>query len=204
MGLRNRPWILGVIVLGAFGLSYALKVSLSGRGKGVPPSPAGVERIASLAPSTTETLFALGLGDRIVGVCDYCKYPPEALAKPKLGGYYTPNYEALVEARPDLVVLLPEHRAIRDRILELGMEVLDADHRSVEGILYSITAIGETCGIQERATALRADLEARIEKVKSQMKDRPRPRVLISVGRAMNEGARAGSPPAAGAGTTTI
>lgn len=188
MGLRSRPWILGAIVLGAFGSSYALKTSVSGRGEGGTLSPASVRRIASLAPSTTETLFALGLGDRIVGVCEYCKYPPEALTKPKLGGYYTPNYEALLEARPDLVVILPEHDAIRERILDLGVEVLDVDHRSVKGILDSITVIGEACGVPEQAASLLADLEGRVEKVKSRMQGRPRPRVLVSIGRAMNEG----------------
>ena len=71
------------------------------------PSDAPCERIVSTAPSITETLFALGLGERVVGVTRYCRYPAEALAKPKIGGYFDPNFEAIVGLKPD-VVIVPE------------------------------------------------------------------------------------------------
>ena len=60
------------------------------------------QRIVSLAPSLTETLFALGLGERVVGVTRYCAHPPEALELPKIGGYLDPSYEALLSLQPDL------------------------------------------------------------------------------------------------------
>ncbi|MGB9606707.1 MAG: helical backbone metal receptor, partial [Bryobacteraceae bacterium] len=63
------------------------------------------QRIVSTAPSITEMLFALGLGDRVVGVTTYCRYPPEATAKPKIGDYLRPNLELIVAARPDLVIV---------------------------------------------------------------------------------------------------
>ncbi len=62
-------------------------------------------RIVSLAPSTTEILFALGLGDRIVGVTSFCDYPEEAKKKPKIGGMSNPSLEAIITMKPDLVVM---------------------------------------------------------------------------------------------------
>jgi len=63
------------------------------------------QRIISLAPSNTETLFALGLGDKVVGVTDWCDYPPEALDKEKVGGYDTPDIEKIAALTPDLILV---------------------------------------------------------------------------------------------------
>ena len=68
------------------------------------------QRIISLAPSTTEIVFALGLGDRLVGVTRYCDYPPAATNIAKVGGYVDPSYEAMVALEPDLSILLSTHR----------------------------------------------------------------------------------------------
>ena len=65
-----------------------------------PPS-----RIVSLAPNITEILYDLGLGDRIVAVTDYCDYPPAVKGKPRVGGFTNPSLEAVVGAKPDLVIL---------------------------------------------------------------------------------------------------
>lgn len=63
------------------------------------------QRIVSLAPSITETLFALDLGDRVAGVTDYCDYPGEARSRPKVGGIINPSVEAIVVLQPDLVLI---------------------------------------------------------------------------------------------------
>src|SRR6185369_5318687 len=68
----------------------------------LPPS-----RIVSLAPALTEILFAVGAGDRVVGVTAFCDYPPEARQLPKVGGYTTPSVEAILALRPDLVLVSP-------------------------------------------------------------------------------------------------
>ena len=62
------------------------------------------QRIVSLAPTNTEILFALGLGDRVVGVTDYCDYPAEAKTKPSIGGYSTVSVENVIAQKPDLIV----------------------------------------------------------------------------------------------------
>src|SRR3989304_2380839 len=70
-----------------------------------PPGDEVPERIGSMSPNITERLFALGLGDRVVGVTRYCRYPPEAQDKTLVGGYLNPNFEALLALKPDLVIL---------------------------------------------------------------------------------------------------
>src|SRR5690349_16208012 len=85
------------------------------------PHAATPQRIVSLAPSITESLFALGLGDRVVGVTRYCEYPPEAQTRAIVGGFVDPNYEAIVELRPDLVAILAIHDEARAKLAGLSI-----------------------------------------------------------------------------------
>jgi len=140
-------------------------------------------RIVSLAPSVTEVLFEAGVGPRVVGVTSYCRFPREALALPKIGGYLTPSYEALVALQPDLVVTLAEHADVEPRIRALGIPILRVDHRSLEGIVRSVEQVGERCGVttpaKRAADALRETLASAKRVVVG-----TRPRVLICFGRA--------------------
>src|SRR5262249_27820636 len=103
-------------------------------------------RSVSLAPSGTEALFEAGLGPRVAGVTSYCRFPREVLALPKVGGYLTPSYEALVALHPDLVVTLPEQADLEPRLRALGFPLMRVDHRSLEGIVRSIEQLGDRCG----------------------------------------------------------
>jgi len=178
-----RRWFLIATVFAAFAGSYALKQLASRRPEAPPASPGGSARLVSLAPSITETLFELGLGDRVVGVTRYCVHPPEVRNKPQMGGYYDPNYEALSAAKPDLVFTLPEQEDIRKQVHKLGLKSLTVDHTNVRGILDSIVQIGDATGCPDKAAALRKSLEARIRKIQANVAGRPKPRVLISIGR---------------------
>lgn len=123
------------------------------------PAPAGEAarpRLVSLAPSLTEMVFALGAGDSLVGVTEHCRYPPEAALLPKVGGYQTPNYEAILALRPDLVLTLAEHAPSLPTLDALGLRHVQFDHRSLEGVLDSFTRLGAICGVPEKAAALRA------------------------------------------------
>lgn len=140
-------------------------------------------RIVSTAPSITEILFALGLGDRVVGVTTYCRYPPEAAAKPKIGDYLRPNLELILAARPDLVIL--ERTGVRqaDRWPGLGAPVLEVDDGNLAGIFDAIARIGRAAGAPERAEALIAKIRAELEAVRRRVAGRPRPRTLVVLGR---------------------
>lgn len=140
-------------------------------GEGVEKAPP--KRIVSVVPSVTETLFALGLGDRVVGVSDYCKYPPEANRLPRLGGLYNPNIERIIELRADLAVLLREHHELAEKLARAGIETLTVDHASVAGILDSFEKIAGRCGVSEAGKELRARSEERLEKMRVTQGDTP-------------------------------
>ncbi len=145
--------------------------------------PGKYERIVSLAPNITETLFTLGLGNRLVGVSRFCKYPPEAQDIHNVGGFIDPNYEAIVRLKPDLVILLPEHENIRRYLDELGLETAVVHNRLVREILDTITAIGELCSVPDRAQVLVDGIETRMNRIREKTSNSHRPRVMISLGR---------------------
>jgi len=147
------------------------------------------KRIISLAPSITEILFDLGLGDRVTGVTRYCNYPPEARAKAQVGGYIDPNYEAVISLAPDLIILLEAQRESRKRIEELGFRVLTVDHLSVAGILDSMKVIGRLCGREEQAEKIIAGIEGRMNYISRKTNGLVRPRVMISIDRTLGSGA---------------
>ncbi|MFC1512359.1 ABC transporter substrate-binding protein [Candidatus Latescibacterota bacterium] len=140
-------------------------------------------RVVSMAPNITETLLALGLGDRVVGVTRFCTYPPEALGKQSVGGYLDPNYEIIASLRPDMVFLLPEQENVRTMLGELDIHTETVRNRTVAEILETIRYIGARCGAGREAGLLIADIEKRIETVRARTAGVMSPRVLISVSR---------------------
>ena len=146
------------------------------------------QRIVSLAPSVTATPFALGLGDRVVGVTRFGDFPPEALKKPKVGGFSDPSYERILELKPDHVFLLEFHEVARDNLtrLRIKTETLTAD--SIPELIASIRAIGSACGVERNAEKLVRSMEQRLAVVRGKIAGRERPRVLVSIGRTMGSG----------------
>lgn len=188
----NRRLILVAIIVTAFLCSYLgqlwLRRTLAAQTGRDANEPGPYARIVSLAPSITEVLFELELDERIVGVTRYCKYPPAALEKSQVGSYLSPNYEAIVALRPDLVLTLPEHAAEEEALSALGLYWHRLDHRSVAGIVASIRTLGQLTQEEGRAQAFAEDLEGRIARVQQLTLGRRRPRVLISMGRKMGTG----------------
>lgn len=135
-------------------------------------------RIVSLSPSSTEILFALGLGDKVVGVTDYCNYPPEAQSVDKVGGFSTPNIEAVLAKNPDLVVASSatgEENVQRMTTLDIPVIVLEP--RDIDDVLHDIRLVGRATGAEENATRLINDMQRRITAVEenaSKADNRPR------------------------------
>lgn len=140
------------------------------------------QRIISLAPSNTEILFALGLGDRVVGVTEYCNYPEEAKAKPKVGGFSTVDIERVVHLEPDLILATNIHsQTVIPALEELGLTVLALTPASLDELMSNITLVGKITGQDKPASNLVDDLGGRIETVASKTQDlalNQRPRVF--------------------------
>ena len=124
------------------------------------------QRIVSLAPSNTEILYAIGLEDRIVGVTDYCDYPPAAAGIQKIGGYKTISVEKVLAADPDLILAAPGSTDdVVDRLRALGMTVLSLDPGTIDDVLWDIELLGRVAGQEEQAAACMESLRLRISAV---------------------------------------
>lgn len=138
------------------------------------------KRIVSLVPSVTEILYALGAEGVLVGVTDFCDFPPEARTRPKVGGMVAPSLEAIVALKPDLVIATTEGTR-EDTVTQLGrLKVpvyLVAAHQVADATLL-IRRLGELTGSESSAGPLVAKLEQRIEAVKKAVGPHARPRVL--------------------------
>jgi iron complex transport system substrate-binding protein len=140
-------------------------------------------RIVSLAPSITETLFALGLDSAIVGVTDHCDYPPDARKKQHVGGMANPSLESIVALSPDLVVMSVSGniRGDYDRLRELGITVFVSNPRSVDHVLKSVRDLGALTGKQEKADSVVRDLEAEQTLLVQRAAQSARKRVLLLI-----------------------
>lgn len=145
-------------------------------------------RVVSLAPSITETVFALGKGNKLVGVTRYCDYPSAAKKIAKIGGYIDPSFEAIVRLKPDLVIVTIENKETVKKLRELGLQVLVVDQNTISGIIGSIKKIGHAVDADGRAGEIVSDITRRIDDVKKHTKGLNRPSVMISIGRSMGGG----------------
>lgn len=139
-----------------------------------------VERIISCAPSITETLFALGLGNRVVGVTNYCKYPRETEFIEKIGGYTDINLEKVVSMKPDIVILQPEHEKQRIFLKHHGIAVLSVNNKTFAGICSSFIMIGNACGALEKAENLVSQFK---ESMGNDDSSSTAPKVMMCIGR---------------------
>lgn len=139
-------------------------------------------RIVSTSPSITETLFALGLGERVVGVSQYCRYPLQAARLPRVGSFLKPNLETIARLRPDLVILQKLPGGMAERLRALNLSVIEVDDGDLRRNLESIRAIGRATNVAERAEALIARILRELKAIEGQYRGTGR-RVLFIVGR---------------------
>ncbi len=146
-------------------VAVAVAVATGVAASGAPAAPAPVpapRRIVSLAPSLTETLFALGLGDRVVGVDDYSIWPAAALAKARIGGLFNTNLEKIVSLRPDLALLLPSEHDVAAKLRGLGVATLIVPVETLADVERSFVAIARRCGVAPAGERLAASWRAEL------------------------------------------
>ena len=146
------------------------------------------DRLISLAPNITETVYLLGLGKKLVGNTTACAYPPEARSLPKVGGFGQFNYEAILSLHPDLVLVHKEYVEEQRHLHALGLSTLETGTFCVDEILESIRLIGEACGVPERADRLIREMKKRIKVARDRAEDAPtHSRVLVCFGGEFND-----------------
>ena len=138
------------------------------------------QRIVSLAPSNTEILFALGLGDKVVGVTDLCNYPPEALNKTKVGGYYGSDIEKIIALQPDLILATDFHRFdLIPALEEQGFAVFAVAPQTLGDVQLSIQKIGQITDKETEAFELVNEITSNIKEIEEQTEElEEKPRVF--------------------------
>ncbi len=142
------------------------------------------QRIVSITPAGTEILFDLGLGNRVVAVTKYCKWPPAARTKLQLGDMMSVNLESLAATSPDLVVLSNMNGTLRSQVEKMGYATVSVNQDNFGEICDSMLRVGEVCGVREAAEKRVAELKEAVRAVAAKAKKgAPGPRVLVCVGR---------------------
>jgi iron complex transport system substrate-binding protein len=143
----------------------------------------GPRRIVSLAPSITETVYALGAGDRLVGVCAQCDFPEAAAKLPRVGGYMVPSVEAVIAARPDVVLVVPSpgNRDAVRAIEQAGVRVVVVGDRTLADLWAAIRTIAGALAMPEAGERLVQDVEGRLGKVRGRVAGLPTRRTLLVV-----------------------
>lgn len=159
-----------------------LSLSCSAKRETAQKEESGYSRIISFAPSITETIYALSFQDRLAGVTDFCKYPPEVKALPRIGGYVDPNYELILGLKPDLVLLLKEHKTLMGFLQKQSIPFKTINNERIDDILHSFSIIAEACGDRARGDSL-AEVIRRSFPKSSELGSIKKPSILLCVGR---------------------
>src|SRR6185312_3559342 len=137
------------VAAGALACAALAAVLAIGAAAQAPPA-----RIVSTSPSITETLFALGLGPQVVGVSQYCRYPPEVIKLPKVGTFLQPDAERIVALRPDLVFVNGVASRVADRLQSMHIRALEVNDGAMTSVFDTIRTIAGGAGVAARGDAL--------------------------------------------------
>jgi cobalamin transport system substrate-binding protein len=147
------------------------------------PSGPTPGRIVSLIPATTEMLFAMGAGDRLVGAGNYDRFPPEVDQLPRVGGLLDPDTERILALRPDLVIVYATQTDLRARLERAGVPYYSYEHRAMPDIMQTIRAIGTRIGAAESGERVAAGMEQSLADIRKAVAGRPRLKTMLIFGR---------------------
>ena len=167
---------------GALTPSHASTTVVDGVGRRV-DIPAHINRVVTLSPDLTETIYALGLEEKLAGDTNYCDTPPAARLKPHIGTAQNPSLEAIVALRPDVVLASTSinRRETVDALAKLGLAVYATDPHTVRGVLDSITGVANVLGAPVQGQAVVAQLQTRLDSLRMRLADQPLAHVLFVV-----------------------
>jgi iron complex transport system substrate-binding protein len=181
------PSIVKSTVVAAVLAGVGAATMACGHGKATDAPPAASEqrplRIVSLVPATTEMLFAMGAGDRLVGVSNYDRFPPDVQKLTRVGGLLDPYVERLLALKPDLVIAYDTQVDLKQQLSRSAIPTFPYQHRGLADITTTFRALGERVGAAAAANAAADEMERRLDRVKRQVAGRPRPRTLLVFGR---------------------
>jgi len=140
---------------------------------------AQARRVISIIPATTEMLFAMGAGDRVIAIGSYDHYPPEAQKLPRVGALIDPNVEQILQMRPDLVVLYATQTELRRRLERANIPYYSYAHKGLGDITQTIRSLGSRVGVEAGANTLADRIEKQLADIRERVANRPRPQTLL-------------------------
>jgi iron complex transport system substrate-binding protein len=143
---------------------------------------ADVQRIISTSPSITETLFAMGLGPRVVGVTVYCKYPPQVLSLPKIGTFLQPDVEAIVALHPDLVVVQKQPNRLGEELARVHVRYLEVESENLSAIFAGAREIGKATNSEALSEDFVRHSERQLAEIQNITRTLHKPSVAFIVG----------------------
>ena len=144
---------------------------------------AEARRIISIIPSTTEMLFAMGAGDRVIAIGSYDRFPPESQKLPRVGALLDPNVEQILQMRPDLVVIYETQTELKRRLERANIPYYSYVHRGLADVTETIRTLGTRVGVGTNANALATRIEQQLVDVRRRVASQPRPKTLLVIGR---------------------
>jgi iron complex transport system substrate-binding protein len=179
--MKRLLFLLALVVISS-GPCFASRTLTDemGRKVVVPDHP---HRVICLMPSVTDTVFALGAGDDVVGISDYTKYPAAALTKPSVGDLIKPSIETILSLHPDLVIGYQPKGPLEvtDQLERAGVPIFLVSPHGIAGIMRSVETIGQALNRTLQADALVHSLQHRVDSVRALTKGQPAPRVFMPV-----------------------
>ena len=158
------PWLLVVV---------AVSLTMARQDTAAP------KRVVSLIPAVTEMIFALGAGDRVVGVSSFDRFPPEVAAIPKVGALLDPDLERILSLKPELVVLYHTQVDLRRQLERAKVPVYVYGHAGLPDVTSTLRNVGARIGLASRAAALATEIEVGIDAIRKESARQPKPRTLI-------------------------
>ena len=137
----------------------------------------------SLVPALTEMFFAIGAGPQVVGVGNFDNFPPEVKALPRVGALLDPDTERILSLRPTLVATYSSQADLNQQFARAGIKTYVYRHGGISTIFQTMRDLGDATGHRTQADQLVRDLQARLDAVRARVKGRPKPRVLVVIGR---------------------
>jgi cobalamin transport system substrate-binding protein len=140
-------------------------------------------RIVSLVPALTEMLFAVGAGSQVVGVSSYDDFPPEVQSRPRVGALLDPDVERILSLKPDLVLMYGSQTDLQGQFARARIRVYSYRHGGIGNVLQTIRELGALSGHKVESDRVTAQLQSRLDAVRTRVRGRPRPRTMLVMGR---------------------
>jgi iron complex transport system substrate-binding protein len=147
------------------------------------PDAAQQRRIVSLVPALTEMLFAIGAGQQVVGVGSFDTFPPEIQKLPRVGALLDPDTERILSLRPTLVLTYGSQTELHKQFERAGIKPYVYRHGGIETIFQTLRDLGDATGRRTQANDVVRGLQTRLDAVRARVRGRPKPRVLLVIGR---------------------